>query len=121
MATITCTMCGENPAIVIMTNLETGAGESPCAFCFPDFILGIAQSIMESGAVEVGEGENAPGDTDTAPESAEAATEAAEPAADPTELASTGGRSPAKSRRAPTDTGDGPVETSGAVAASADL
>jgi hypothetical protein len=118
MATIPCSSCQVGTGAYILTNLQTGEAPVLCEECFPDFIISIAQSLMESGygvqdepdghvdAPEVAEGR----------EAYESATEAAEP--DPTPPTPTNGRSRPKSAPVATDTGDGFGETSEAVAAS---
>jgi hypothetical protein len=48
MANIVCSMCGNEPAAFILTNLESGDNETPGVECFPTFILGIAEALTQS-------------------------------------------------------------------------
>lgn len=119
---LACTICNTgNQGVAILTNLETGEAPVICGECFPDFILQIAQSLMESGygvADELESHTDAP-EVAEGREAYESATEAPEP--DPTPVTPPNGRSRAKSTPAPTDTAESTVTDDEVVAASADL
>ena len=120
MATIPCSSCQVGTGAYILTNLTTGEAPVICEGCFPDFIISIAQSLMESG-YGVTDDPDDPADTpDLADDERQPAapTEAHEP--DPTPVTPPNGRARQKSTPVPTDTDDDASPISEAVAASAD-
>ena len=116
MASITCDQCGENPAAMILTNIETGDVTSVCGACFPAFVLALAEAIVgtpdspektarseiltgdEDGTSSEKESHVEPGDETTGevvsidPEAVQAESETA--AEDPTPPTPKSGRSP---------------------------
>lgn len=57
MALPVCALCGENEAAQMITNFETGDSLAICKDCFPSFVLGLAEQMMEAGMIELPEAE----------------------------------------------------------------
>lgn len=51
MAAPACTQCGENPAFMLLNNLETGDSDAICGACLPGFIATLAEAILSAAVV----------------------------------------------------------------------
>jgi hypothetical protein len=106
VATIMCDEGDNEPAIFIMTNLQSGDVNSVCAGHFPEFIAELGEALASAMALQLAD-EALPADADISPPDVpEGAQDAPDDDAGPTPAPKTSGRSRATTSAQPADTAD---------------